>query len=91
MKSVGAGDGLQVNRIGIVPPEIVSQFSGLEVLRKMLDGELAYPAISESLHDTRNQSEFCPTHHRGNGQIENDWHGGAYGKEDGHRGRPIGQ
>ena len=47
MKSVGAGDGLQVNRIGIVPPEIVSQFSGLEVLRKMLDGELPYPAISE--------------------------------------------
>ena len=47
MKSVGAGDGSQVNRIGIVPPEIVSQFSGLEVLQKMLNGELPYPAISE--------------------------------------------
>ena len=47
MKSVGAGDGSQVHRIGIVPPEIVSQFSGLEVLQKMLNGELPYPAMSE--------------------------------------------
>jgi len=47
MKSVDARDGSQVNRIGIVPAEIVSQFSGLEVLQKMLDGELPYPPISE--------------------------------------------
>jgi uncharacterized protein (TIGR00369 family) len=47
MKSVGAGDGSQVNKTGILPPEIISQFSGLEVLQKMVNGELPYPAISE--------------------------------------------
>ena len=44
MESVG-GD--ESNRIGVLPPDIISQYSGLEVLKRMMNGELPLPAMSE--------------------------------------------
>jgi uncharacterized protein (TIGR00369 family) len=45
MESVGGFD--KANRIGVLPPEIFSQHSGLEVLKRMANGELPLPAMSE--------------------------------------------
>jgi acyl-coenzyme A thioesterase PaaI-like protein len=45
MESVGGVD--KANRIGILPPEVISQYSGLEVLKRMVNGELPLPAMSE--------------------------------------------
>jgi uncharacterized protein (TIGR00369 family) len=45
MESVGGGD--ESNRIGVLPPDIISQYSGLEVLKRMMNGELPLPAMSE--------------------------------------------
>ena len=46
MESVGDGD--ESNRIGVLPPDIISQYSGLEVLKRMMNGELPLPAMSEN-------------------------------------------
>jgi len=45
MESVGGGD--ESNRIGALPPDIISQYSGLEVLKRMMNGGLPLPAMSE--------------------------------------------
>src|SRR5258707_9222377 len=37
----------KTNRIGVLPLEIISQYSGLEVLKRMANGELPLPAMSE--------------------------------------------
>jgi uncharacterized protein (TIGR00369 family) len=47
MKSVGAEEPFKTNRIGALPPEIILQYSGLEVLHRMANGELPHPAMSE--------------------------------------------
>ena len=47
MESAGGSDELKTNRTGILPPEIVSRYSGLEVLQRLADGELPLPAMSE--------------------------------------------
>ena len=45
MESVGGVD--KANRIGVLPSEVTSQYSGLEVLKRMVKGELPLPAMSE--------------------------------------------
>ena len=45
MESVGGVD--RANRIGILPSEVILQYSGLEVLKRMVNGELPHPAMSE--------------------------------------------
>jgi uncharacterized protein (TIGR00369 family) len=47
MASLDRDDRLNTDKIGALPPEIVSQFSGLEVLRRLAKGELPRPAMSE--------------------------------------------
>lgn len=47
MEPLGRDDELKTGRIGVLPPEIVSRFSGLEVLRRLANGELPHPAMSE--------------------------------------------
>src|SRR5260370_31815075 len=37
----------KTNRIGILPYEIISQYSCLEVLKRMVNGELPHPVMSE--------------------------------------------
>jgi uncharacterized protein (TIGR00369 family) len=36
----------EAQRIGVLPPEIVSQYSGIEVLKRTVNGELPVPAMS---------------------------------------------
>ena len=45
MESVGGGD--ESNGIEVLPSDIISQYSGLEVLKRMMNGELPLPAMSE--------------------------------------------
>src|SRR3984957_2937961 len=47
MESVGGDHDSKKNKIGVLPPEIVAQFSGLEVLQRVARGELPRPAMSE--------------------------------------------
>jgi uncharacterized protein (TIGR00369 family) len=47
MESVGGDDKFQANKIGVLPLEIISRYSGLEVLQRMANGELPLPAMSE--------------------------------------------
>jgi uncharacterized protein (TIGR00369 family) len=45
MESFGGDD--KTKRIGVLPPEIISQYSGLEVLQRLAKGALPLPAMSE--------------------------------------------
>src|SRR5580704_5030776 len=47
MESVGGDDKFQANKIGVLPLEIISRYSGLVVLQRMANGELPLPAMSE--------------------------------------------
>jgi uncharacterized protein (TIGR00369 family) len=47
MESVGGDHDSKKNKIGVLPPEMVAQFSGLEVLQRLARGELPRPAMSE--------------------------------------------
>jgi hypothetical protein len=47
MKSVSAEEPFKTKRIGALPPEVILQYSGLEVLHRMANGELPHPATSE--------------------------------------------
>jgi uncharacterized protein (TIGR00369 family) len=47
MASPDPDDRLKTSKIGALPSEIVSQFSGLEVLRRVAKGELPRAAMSE--------------------------------------------
>jgi uncharacterized protein (TIGR00369 family) len=46
MESVGSDEAFKANRIGVLPPELILQYSGLEVLQRLLNGELPVPAMS---------------------------------------------
>jgi uncharacterized protein (TIGR00369 family) len=47
MESGGSDQEFNGDKIGVLPPEIISRCSGLEVLRRLANGELPRPAISE--------------------------------------------
>jgi uncharacterized protein (TIGR00369 family) len=47
MESVGCDDEFKANRIGVLPLEAISRYSGLEVLQRLANGELPLPAMSE--------------------------------------------
>src|SRR3984957_2326137 len=47
MESVGGHHPSEGNKVGVLPPEIISRFSGLEVLQRVANGELPRPAMSE--------------------------------------------
>ena len=47
MESAGRELQPKVNRIGVLPLEIISRCSGLEVLQRLANGELPAPAMSE--------------------------------------------
>jgi uncharacterized protein (TIGR00369 family) len=47
MESVGGDNEFKSKRIGVLPPEILSRYSGLEVLQRLANGELPLPAMSE--------------------------------------------
>jgi hypothetical protein len=46
MESVGSDEAFKGNRIGVLPPELILQYSGLEVLQRLANGELPVPAMS---------------------------------------------
>jgi uncharacterized protein (TIGR00369 family) len=47
MESAGREDQFNTIKTGALLPQIVSQYSGLEVLQRLLDGDLPHPAMSE--------------------------------------------
>jgi len=47
MESVGSDQEFKARRIGVLPPDLVSKHSGLEVLQRLANGELPLPAMSE--------------------------------------------
>ena len=47
MESVGSDQEFEARRIGVLPPDLVSKHSGLEVLQRLANGELPPPAMSE--------------------------------------------
>ena len=47
MESAGSDQEFKARRIGVLPPDLVSKHSGLEILKRLANGELPLPAMSE--------------------------------------------